>query len=190
MTSAVTAIAESIDQEYPIAGIDNNSQGFRDNFTFIKEGLATAGSEITALQNSSARLTQDNNFGGNSITDAVYNRLYGAVFNYGVVDDSIIQVSVANGPLQVITIGNQNTVTLSLRDWPNMNRFGTIRIHIFTNQTSAKTINFGTSNGGVVNKDASFPNPFTIPANSTSRVVELWTYNGGNTVYLKLLGSF
>ena len=29
----------SIDETYPVAGQDNNSQGFRDNFTNIKIGL-------------------------------------------------------------------------------------------------------------------------------------------------------
>lgn len=41
----------AIDVTYPIAGINNNSQGFRDNFTAIKNGLAEAASEINTLQN-------------------------------------------------------------------------------------------------------------------------------------------
>jgi hypothetical protein len=40
----------SIDGNYPIAGQDNNSSGFRDNFTNIKQNLATAKDEITDLQ--------------------------------------------------------------------------------------------------------------------------------------------
>jgi hypothetical protein len=46
MTSAITTT--NIDGAFPIAGQDNNSQGFRDNFTNIKTGLNTAKSEITA----------------------------------------------------------------------------------------------------------------------------------------------
>lgn len=39
-----------INANYPIPGVNNNSQGFRDNFTSIKINLDTASSEITDLQ--------------------------------------------------------------------------------------------------------------------------------------------
>jgi hypothetical protein len=41
----------SIDVSYPVAGVNNDSQGFRTNFTSIKNNLDTAGSEITDIQN-------------------------------------------------------------------------------------------------------------------------------------------
>lgn len=40
----------NIDTTYPIAGQDNDTQGFRDNYTNIKQNFAVAASEITALQ--------------------------------------------------------------------------------------------------------------------------------------------
>jgi len=43
----------NIDQNFPIAGIDNDSQGFRDNYTLIVNQLDTAKSEITALEDAS-----------------------------------------------------------------------------------------------------------------------------------------
>ena len=36
---------------YPVPGVNNNSQGFRDNFAAIKTNLNAAGTEITDLQN-------------------------------------------------------------------------------------------------------------------------------------------
>jgi hypothetical protein len=39
-----------IDTTYPIAGQDNDTQGFRDNFTSIKDNFITAASEISSLQ--------------------------------------------------------------------------------------------------------------------------------------------
>ena len=38
-----------IDTAYPVAGQDNDSQGFRDNFTLIVDALDEAALEITAL---------------------------------------------------------------------------------------------------------------------------------------------
>jgi len=40
----------NIDITYPIAGQDNDTQGFRTNFTTIRNNLNTAAKEITALQ--------------------------------------------------------------------------------------------------------------------------------------------
>lgn len=48
MTS--NTIATLIDVNFPIPGKDNNSQGFRDNFTAIKDALTTVQTEITELQ--------------------------------------------------------------------------------------------------------------------------------------------
>lgn len=40
----------TIDENFPVAGIDNPSEGFRSNFSIIKQALATAKSEITTIQ--------------------------------------------------------------------------------------------------------------------------------------------
>ena len=40
----------NIDKDYPIAGQDNSSQGFRDNFTNIRSNLETAKTEIEDIQ--------------------------------------------------------------------------------------------------------------------------------------------
>ena len=44
-------ITTNIDGTYPVAGQDNDSQGFRDNFTNIKNNFSYAKSEIEDLQN-------------------------------------------------------------------------------------------------------------------------------------------
>ena len=40
----------NIDTAYPVAGQDNDSQGFRDNFTNINQNFVEAKAEIEALQ--------------------------------------------------------------------------------------------------------------------------------------------
>jgi hypothetical protein len=48
MTSKINAT--NIDITYPVAGQDNDTQGFRTNFTNIKSNFITAAGEISALQ--------------------------------------------------------------------------------------------------------------------------------------------
>ena len=57
MTSAIQTT--TIDATFPTPGRDNDSQGFRTNFTAIKTGLTVAKQEIGALQN---RITEVNTF--------------------------------------------------------------------------------------------------------------------------------
>ena len=65
---ASNIISSTIDDTYPVAGIDNDTQGFRDNFNIIKTGLATASSEITNLQNNTPKTNATSSFNNNSIT--------------------------------------------------------------------------------------------------------------------------
>lgn len=44
----------TINITYPIAGQDNDTQGFRDNFSSIKNNFSVAQTEISALQANSA----------------------------------------------------------------------------------------------------------------------------------------
>ena len=55
-----------VNSNYPVAGQDNDSQGFRDNFTVISSNFVAAKAEIEALQTNSAVKNADNNFLGNS----------------------------------------------------------------------------------------------------------------------------
>jgi hypothetical protein len=60
---ASTINPNNIDILYPIAGQDNDTQGFRDNFRNIKNNLSTAATEISALQ-ANVSLTPRINYAG------------------------------------------------------------------------------------------------------------------------------
>ena len=47
----------SINENFPVAGADNDTQTFRDNFDTIKTSLNTAKTEITSLESTAARLS-------------------------------------------------------------------------------------------------------------------------------------
>lgn len=62
---ASTINPNNIDILYPIAGQDNDTQGFRDNFRNIKNNLNVAAQEITALQANVALTPRINYVSGN-----------------------------------------------------------------------------------------------------------------------------
>ena len=147
MTSAI--ISASIDADYPVAGQDNDSQGFRDNFSIIKDGLATAAAEVTVLQSSTAKLNADNDFGGNVIDNAQTNRLYGTV--YSTTSTPTTNVSLEQGEYQKITMTGNHALTFT--DWPETDRYAKIKLELKSDGIAERTITFATEAGGTVRKE-------------------------------------
>ena len=148
MTSAI--VSATIDADFPVAGVDNDSQGFRDNFSIIRDGLATANAEITELQTNTAKLNDDNDFNGNVISNAVTNQLYGSV--YTTTSTATTNVSLTNGEYQIITLAGNDTLTF--KDWPTTDLYGKIRLELKSNGT-ARTVTFSTESGGAIRKEIS-----------------------------------
>ena len=68
---ASNIVPGNIDGTFPVAGKDNSSQGFRDNFSATKTNFTNAKSEIESLQNNSVQTNQASNFNDNVISRAV-----------------------------------------------------------------------------------------------------------------------
>jgi hypothetical protein len=188
MTSAINT--SNIDGSYPVAGQDNNSQGFRDNFTNIKVGLGVAKSEITGLQLNTAKLNADNNFNGNSVSNAEYNKFYGSVRNAGQINSNT-NVDLSSGPLQIFTFTGD--FALNFINWPDSDLYAQIRLHLKSDTVSNRTVTFSTQAGGSLhyNSDAgTFPSPFILNADGKHYVIDAWTYDGGTNVYIKYVGKF
>lgn len=57
MASTITQYSDLINISFPVPGVDNDSQGFRDNFSNIQSALTRADTEITSLQTFADQLT-------------------------------------------------------------------------------------------------------------------------------------
>jgi len=191
MTSAI--VSSTIDAAFPVAGQDNNSQGFRDNFQITKTGLAQAATEITDLQLNTAKLNASNDFAGSIIQNAVTNKLYGAVATIISVESGTTTVQVSNGEYHRITIGD--SATLELTNWPILdNRFAKVRIHLENNEGAPHTITFATNALATVSDDDSgkfTSHAIIVPAGKTV-IVEAWKYDYGNgsKMYIRYIGEF
>lgn len=180
MTSQINL---DINIAYPIAGEDNDSQGFRDNFNSIKNGLATAKTEITQLQTNAVLvadlITNDpvnNNLLGSTLRNGLYNQFHGVVRQETITASST--VSIQNGPLQVFTIGPSTstgaTLTLTFTDWPEDLQYANVKVHLRNSHlTHAFTPTFSTENGGTIVYETGFPslllgNTIAITGSSSS----------------------
>jgi hypothetical protein len=187
---ASNIISTTIDEEYPVAGQDNDSQGFRDNFSIIKTGLTTAKDEITDLQATRARLDQDNDFNGNNIQEANFLMTTEEVRNNGALTASQ-NISFESGHYQTVQVGGDITLTLS--DWPTSGVMGRIRLLITKdNNATSRTITWSVGGGGSLKTNSTWPGTFTLTQTNFQEpvVVDFWTSDGGVIVYGLYHGAF
>lgn len=182
-----TVTFTSIDEEFPIAGKDNDSQGFRDNFSEIKQSLQNANTELSDLLTNVARVDRDNIFSGNLLADATLQSVASKSFNTGTInEDDIIEWS--NGHFQNITVGAD--VTLTIDNWPENGRYGHMRM-AFRSDGANRSVVLEAANGGSFRADPNFPgNPITVTSATDPLIIDAWTTDGGTVVYLKAHGVF
>jgi len=184
-------ISGTIDGAYPVAGVDNDTQGFRDNFTIIKTGLAVANSEIGELQANTAKLNAPNNFLGTDVTNANLSLNTEKYHNIGTVITGQ-NISFLNGSYQSATVNlaeGTSTINFALADWPDRDHVAKMTVQLFGNDT-AKTVTFTVDGGGTIKYNNTFPSPLTIDSSENPLIIDFWTYNQGTTVYAEYRGQY
>jgi hypothetical protein len=199
MTSAINYSA--INTAYPVAGQDNNSQGFRDNFTAISVGLSTAKTEISALQQN-AVLVQDlatssipvvNNLLGSTLSNGLISQLNPVFYNLGNITSAGSLININNGPVQQVRLTGSATLTFS--NWGPAGSFSSVKLIIFSDQSATRTATLATTNSGIMRTATGWvggtaPITVVLGTNNLFEVIEAWTTNGGANVYLKNIGQY
>jgi hypothetical protein len=142
MTSAINP--NNIDGTYPIAGQDNNSQGFRDNFTNTKTNFEFAAEEITELQNKAIFKTAltgtilDNNMNGSILSNAQLQDMSETLVNLGTLSGTVT-VNYAAGSYQ--TVATNGAISLAFSNFPAAGAAGTVVVVInVTNASHTLTL--------------------------------------------------
>ena len=123
----------NINPNYPVPGINNSTQGFRDNFASIKTNLNTAGTEITDLQNKvvlKAALdgqTLNNDMANTIISNAVTKSFRASTYNLGNNVQGTTTINVSQGDVQYGTI-TANT-TINFGGWAPVNTQSNIELY-------------------------------------------------------------
>jgi len=187
MTSNINP--NNINGAYPVAGQDNNSQGFRDNFTNTSTNFQYAANEITDLQNKvilSAQLT-----GGNALT--AQNNMQNSPLINALISDFAAQavilgpqsgsitINYASGHYQTLTTAG--SVSLAFTNWPIAGQAGLITLQI-TVTSPSYTITFpsavSVNTNGIQGLNTS-TNVMTFSASGVFTFTFV-TSNGGTTI--------
>jgi hypothetical protein len=194
MTSQVNP--NNIDGSYPVAGQDNDSQGFRDNFTNVRNNFTFIKAEVEDLQNkavlksSLTNSTLNNDFAGNAISNATLTSWRETYNNVTNTASGAISIDFANGNFQKIGVtGAVSSLTFS---WPDNTSGYYASIKLWINvANSAHTVTFATAptlgdpdtiagyNAGVLTFNAA------ELANNNDYLFEIFTVDGGSTLGIK-----
>ena len=186
----------TIDATYPVAGIDNDSQGFRDNFNSIKTNLTTAGSEITALQANRARIDADNNHVGNEIQDAELLQVTEKFNNSSQTLTADHEVDYRDAHVHQFnaTAPAGNIMKVSFVGWPT-NRYAKLRVIMSVSSGVSTNITLSPGNGtGLNDNNAAWVGGNNILTHTGSIgqkiIVDVFTYDTGNNLFFNYIGSF
>ena len=200
-----------IDETYPVAGVDNDTQGFRDNFNIIKNNFVTAKSEITNLQDNTVKLTENNNMQGSYIIDASLKAVNEVVVNKGLAqqDDSEpapavddLEINYADGHYHIWNLAPEDRdITFTLTNFPpgrltgesGEDRFARIRVELIpvdAEEEGEILVSFDVEAGGEIYYSTNISEvPFRLTQNDPY-VYEFWSTDGGVNVYCNFLGRY
>lgn len=189
-----------IDTEFPVPGQDNDSQGFRDNFTNIKTNLDTAKTEIETLQDTTVKINADTTFltsgAGNPVQliNANLRSFSTAKFPPAALDEvkasTTLTLDFSDGDYQVYQF-TQPAVEINFDQagWPGAGRVGKITLELTSTNVSGTTISFDSNLN--VKFDSSWNTGEIVISNNTNPViVELWTRTRGTTIFAYNKGVF
>jgi len=137
MTSSINP--QNIDANYPVAGVPNNTQGFRDNFTNIQTNFTYAKNEITDLENKAilksalTGSTLDNNMADQLIYSALIRDFSGSIVQNTVTSGSVT-LDYSSGHYQ--TVSTSGSVSLGFTNFPVAGTVGMMRVQINITNTA------------------------------------------------------
>ena len=183
---ASNIVPGNIDGTYPKAGQDNSSQGFRDNFSSIKNNFTEAKTEIEDLQTNKASTNANSNFSNYVVSQATFKDTAETVYAHGTTGGAVT-LNHENGHYQSLT--TNASVTLSFTNMPATNSVGRIILDINV-VSSAHTITIPSAvlvSGNVSGGDGS-SDTITVP--TTGRYLyEFLTPDNGTTILMHQLGN-
>ena len=180
-------VPANIDGTYPKAGQDNSSQGFRDNFSSIKNNFTEAKTEIEDLQTNKANLNASSNFTDNEVIRAKLKDTSETVYAHGNVSGGSVILNHENGHYQTLTITADTTFTIT--NLPSTGALGRIILDIIVAPTSTGILTFPSA---VIKSDNVHGSDGTSDQITTGLgrfLFEFMSPDGGTTILMHQLGK-
>ena len=172
-----------IDQQFPVAGQDNDTQGFRSNFQNIYQAIYNTDLDLQTQKINTARLNATSDF---AFTGTIKRAV---ILNSGFTAENIAPV---NGTIDY-SLGSyhKSAVTgdtiFEVTNWPPAGIYGSLRLEVAPVTSSTMIINFSAGSGTLI-KDGNDIIPYTS-VNNTPIFYDLWSSDNGVTVKVKQIAN-
>jgi hypothetical protein len=184
--STASTYYTKIDTLYPIAGQDNDSQGFRSNFSNIQNSLLNLDVDLVDLRNTSVRPDRTTDFGYVGTLKRP-NLQAAASIVYDATNEAQaggVDVVYTNGDYQKFLLAAGPT-TFSVSQWPSSGKAGRLIIAVSPQTANSAIIDFPAGYKRVGN--TIFPD--YLGQTEYNAFYELWSDDGGTTVFVKKVGG-
>lgn len=180
-----------LNETYPVSGINNDSQGFRDNFSNIKVNLNHAKHEIDTLQQYSIKADQDNDYHGYELSN-VHLRSPTLATVKGDILLADFKLSYNQGQYHSYIIGDN--IDISLEDWP-LNRYAHLIVELTGTTDNEHSVVFrGPLSTNTLKFNESWPpagsGKHLVVTQFYTHIVEFWTTNAGSVIYSNHIGKY
>jgi len=192
LTSLINFAA--INENFPVAGQDNDTQVFRDNFDTIKTNFSTAKTEIEDLQDNVARTDVDSDFNYNVATAVTLQDAYLRKKDYGAAIVVATQdVSFKQAMYHIIKFGTNCAIQftefpVAAVDVTGLGQMGKATLELYGDGT-ARTITFTVTGSTVLKKSAGFPGSLTVTSATNPVIIEVWQHSEA-IIFLNYLGVY
>jgi hypothetical protein len=152
-----------------------------------------ASTEITVLQDTTAKINAGNNFLGNTLSNTILVTNTEKSFTPGVFSsDGVVQFRNGGHQRIILDVNDLNLVV----DWDVTgsdsladNRYGKIIVEISALAAEDEfNVVWSTSGGGTLKYGKDYPNNFKVTV--VPKLVEFTTYDGGESMFIRYLGEF
>lgn len=183
-SSSASNYISKINISYPVAGIDNDTQGFRDNFKNIKLALDATDADVYDLKLNAVSVANPvSDFNNNIIKQVQLQDSSVTIYDDTSVvrtDEFEIDIDYRKGSYQVFAVSS-GTYRFSVSNWPGAGKSGSLTLSITTSTTAATTVNFAAQNVYNLGPDNL---PFNI-TNQGKTIIHLWSDGDDDNLYVK-----
>ena len=183
----------NIDETYPVAGQDNDSQGFRDNFQNIKTALNTAATEITSLQDDTPSKTADNDFNDNTIKKTIFqDTAWSAPSAETISTETNVDFTAGHYRRLILTAEKPDQNVVVVTNWAPAESVGHMMLEVRSNNSNQKLLNFSTPSGNILtdSSNLNLSSGFDMTDSDAKYVFEIWSPDQGANIFIYYYGAF
>jgi hypothetical protein len=190
-----------LDKEFPVPGQDNDSQGFRDNFTVIDDNFVSTKARLEDLETNAVRIETNNTFlplstGGTARlinpTLQSHSEFKGEV----TVTSGVARIDFSQGSFQTLNLTEATEITINVDTVPDSGYMQKVTLSI-TASTATQTLTWDNTQTFKFDRANSENFWGALPAapesditTNETHIVDVWTYQGSLTFFVKYIGTF